>query len=83
MNNNNTNDFSNFQNQNLIFDNMFMNQNLNNNLLSNYSGINNQNLNPNNFNDFNFTMLNLQYEMNNNNLMKNQRLEIGKLLCQL
>ena len=72
MNNNNTNDFSNFQNQNLIFDNMFMNQNLNNNLLSNYSGINNQNLNPNNFNNF--------YEMNN--LMKYQRLEIGKL-CQL
>ena len=26
-----------------------------------------ENLNPNNFNDFNFTMLNLQYEMNNNN----------------
>ena len=73
MNNNNTNDFSNFQNQNLIFDNMFMNQNLNNNLLSNYSGINNQNLNPNNFNNF--------YEINNNNLMKYQRLEIVKLLC--
>ena len=75
MNNNNTNDFSNFQNQNLIFDNMFMNQNLNNNLLSNYSGINNQNLNPNNFNDFNFTMLNLQYEMNNNN--NNEKSKIG------
>ena len=75
MNNNNTNDFSNFQNQNLIFDNMFMNQNLNNNLFSNYYGINNQNLNPNNFNDF--------YEINNNNLMKYQRQENVKLLCQL
>ena len=42
-----------------MFDNMFMNQNLNYNLLSNYYGINNQNLNPNNFNDF--------YEINNNN----------------
>ena len=75
MNNNNTNDFSNFQNQNLIFDNMFMNQNLNDDLFSGYYGINNQNLNPNNFNNF--------YEINNNNLMKYQRLEIVKLLCQL
>ena len=32
-------------------------------------------MNPNNFNDFNFTMLNLQYEMNNNN--NNEKSKIG------